>query len=131
MAVLKQIPGTLDVTLVRGDAIVLPIDIDPAHTSILYPDFDLHDHEIFSPIYVETNAICDTNPLGDTVNGLHVLDFRLDYVDLSAGRFALSLQGFETLVFAASVPYRWHLRIKYPNHFVRTLVCGSFKAIDA
>jgi hypothetical protein len=130
MAVINQIPGILDVTLVRGDAIVLPIDIDPAHTTLMYPDFDLKDHEIHAQIFKETRAICDTNPAGDAVNGERVFDFRLDFVDLATGRFALSLQPYETTVFAARAPYRWHLRIRYPNHFVRTLVAGSLKAID-
>lgn len=130
MALVEQIPGILDVVMVWGDNLMLPLDIDPVHLTTRTGDFDLTDHGLYAAIFEETRAISPWNPSGEAVNGKRICEFDLELVDAHAGRVALSLRGPTSQVFVVGSPYRWHLTVQYPNQFTRTLVSGSFKVIS-
>jgi len=116
MAVFTQLPGTLDITFVKGDEVALAVDFDR----------DLTGYQITTAVYVTAVYASGLGGAGsvETV-GQTAATFSVQNTDLVAGTVTLGLTETQTNLLSPAIAYRWYMRWVDPALFTRTVLSGT------
>ena len=116
MAVFTQLPGTLDITFVQGDEVVIALDFDRNLTGF----------QMTAPIYV--TAVFASGGGGssfvETV-GATAATFSISNTNLSQGQILLGLSESQTSQLSPGIAYRWYMRWVDTGLVTRTVLSGT------
>jgi hypothetical protein len=111
MTTFAVLPQTLDLIFIRGDELSVEIDFDTDLTGYALQT------QIIEVLQVSGGNVTNSTPAS--------VNFAITVIDLSEGRFNLSLQESETEQLTPGVAYRWWLRWIAPGIVTRTVLSGS------
>lgn len=121
MAVFTQLPGTLDVTFVKGDEVNIALDFD----------INLTGYTISNAVYVANVIAGDGGGASFvTTPGATVATFTVTNVDLSLGKISIGLNETQTGALSPAIAYRWYLRWVAPGAITRTVLSGSVTVVS-
>jgi len=116
MADFVALPGTLNVSMTKGDEFGMLADLDIDVTNFAWTAI----------VYEVSTSYTFANPGGSTSQGATVATLTVTNVNAAAGQVNLSLTETQTDALSPTANYRWYLRGVSPALVTRTYLSGTF-----